>query len=408
MHVLVVALGFPSRENPFPGSFLGQQVRFVCECPEISYVTVLCPTTIVPPFLQRLRGAGAAAELPRSYEMIAGRCRVLFPRYYKAPGDWLLSWTTQQWCRMIDRTIGELESSRPVSLVHANYGGLCSWTSVWAARKRQIPCAVTYQGDDVNTLLARRRKGWQLCRDSFRLADLNLPVSRALENELKRNVGSGGTCRTLLRGVDQTWFYPAPQLASSPTLLFVGRIEEAKGAFDLLQGWVQVRRQCPDASLVIVGPDCTNGAFAQRARTLGLTESITFTGPVSSADVAGWMRRSRLLCLPSHGEGTPNCVTEALACGLPVVATDVGGIPDVVDHGRTGLVVPRGDTEALAAALTELLRSYPRCVEMGRAAHGFALRELDGRKSAKRLVAHYQELVQARRFERSQCAEAVS
>src|SRR5262245_38243953 len=105
MHVLVIVLGFPSPDNPLPGSFIGQQVRFLCECPEITRITVLCPTTIVPPFLRRLRGERGPSALPQSYEMIPGRCTVLFRKYYKAPGDWLLGWTTEQWCRMIDRII---------------------------------------------------------------------------------------------------------------------------------------------------------------------------------------------------------------------------------------------------------------------------------------------------------------
>ena len=105
------------------------------------------------------------------------------------------------------------------------------------------------------------------------------------------------------------------------------------------------------------------------------------------------MRQSRLLCLPSHGEGTPNCVMEALSCGLPVVVTRVGGIPDIVEHEKTGLLIDQGSIEGLATSLVTLLRDPCRCAHMGQAAHAFARVHLDARKTAERLVELYDELI---------------
>jgi len=108
-------------------------------------------------------------------------------------------------------------------------------------------------------------------------------------------------------------------------------------------------------------------------------------------EVASLMRKAQLLCLPSYGEGTPNCVMEALASGLPVVATRVGGIPDIVAHGTTGLLVEKGDIQGLADALVSLLRDPSRCIRMGKEAHAFADTHLDIRKTADRLVDLYRE-----------------
>src|SRR5260370_32455556 len=100
--------------------------------------------------------------------------------------------------------------------------------------------------------------------------------------------------------------------------------------------------------------------------------SITLPSIVPMTTVSNLMRQSRLLCLPSHGEGTPNCVMEALSCGLPVVATRVGGIPDIVEHEKTGLLVDKGDVDGLAAALVTLLGDARQCTRMGQAAPVFA------------------------------------
>jgi glycosyltransferase involved in cell wall biosynthesis len=84
---------------------------------------------------------------------------------------------------------------------------------------------------------------------------------------------------------------------------------------------------------------------------------------------------------------------EALSCGLPVVATRVGGIPDIVEHEKTGLLIDKGDVQGLAAALVTLLRNPTWCARMGQAAHAFARVHLDARKTAGRLVELYGELI---------------
>jgi glycosyltransferase involved in cell wall biosynthesis len=396
MHLLVVALSFPSPENPYRGSFVGQQVQLLCECTQINRITVLSPTTFVPTFLRKVRRVAAQAVLPQRYEMVEGRCEVLFPRYIKAPGNWLLGWTAFQWCHIVDQTVARFAKTSPVSLIHANAGSVSSWAAIRAARKHRIPCVVTYQGSEVHQTLARRRKGWRLCRDSFQQADLNLFVSRSLEHILRQHAQPTGRCEILRRGVDQTRFFPSTQLTADRKVLFVGRIEEAKGIFDLLAAWEKVARICPDAELTIVGPDHTNGSFLREVQRRKVDRSITLTGPLSPLAVAELMRRSRLFCLPSHAEGTPNCVMEALACGLPVVATRVGGIPDIVEHEQSGLLVGAKDTEGLAAVIIALLRNFDKCVRMGQAAHAFARQHLDARRTATRLVELYTELIAAR------------
>lgn len=96
--------------------------------------------------------------------------------------------------------------------------------------------------------------------------------------------------------------------------------------------------------------DQTDGLFLRQARSLGVSDSILLTGPLPGHEVAGLMRASRIFCLSSHIEGTPVSVMEALSCGLPVVATGIGGILDIVDQHTTGRLVDKGDVEGLAAA----------------------------------------------------------
>lgn len=392
MHLLVVAVSFPYQGNPYPSSFIGQQVQLLAE--RVDRITVVSPVPKVPPLVTKLKRFRAKSSLPPPYEeMVAGRCRVLFPRYLKAPGKVLLSWTKFQWCRIINQTIAGFATSDPVSVIHAHTGNVSSWAAIQAAKFYNIPSVVTYHGSEVHSVLLHRQKGWELCRDSFKTADLNLPVSRPLETILRNCVQPTGRCETLLLGVDQRRFYPAEKPSLDSRILFVGRIERAKGIYDLLQAWAKVLVHCPNAQLTIIGEDRTNGLFSQQARSLGIGDSIALKGTLRSPQVADMMRASCAFCLPSHNEGTPVVVMEALACGLPVVATKVGGIPDIVESDRTGILVQRSDIHGLAKALVTLLRDAGCRARMGEAAHEFACTYLNAEKTADRLVELYRELI---------------
>ncbi|MDC8447744.1 MAG: glycosyltransferase [Nitrospira sp.] len=387
MHVLVVAIVFPSPGNPIPGNFIGQQVLALAE--RVERITVLSPAPMMPHFMPKFGRFAAKVPLPERYILVPDRCEVLFPRYLKAPGNLFLSWTKMQWCRLVDKTIARFTHSYPVSIIHAHTGSVSSWASIQAAKRHKIPCVVTYHGSEVHTALAGRQQGWELCRDSFGAADLNLPVSRALEAILRSSTQPVGRCETLLLGVDRRRFFPALELALEPQVLYVGRIERAKGVYDLLDAWVRVLAHCPDARLTLIGEDRTGGSVHRQVQSLGINESVILTGPLSGHQVADMMRRSRIFCLPSHNEGTPVCIMEALSCGLPVVATRVGGIPDVVEHEKTGLLVAKGNVQGVADALLSLFRDPSRCVQMGKEARAFADTHLDIARTANRLVDLY-------------------
>ena len=139
-----------------------------------------------------------------------------------------------------------------------------------------------------------------------------------IERILKAHAQPQGRCEVLLRGVDLTTFFPSQvRGAKPPVVLFVGRITEAKGVFDLLVAWARVVARCPNAELWVVGPDHTNGRFSREARSGRYGCSIRVNPPVPLPDVAELMRQAQVFCLPSHGEGTPNSVMEALACWPP-------------------------------------------------------------------------------------------
>ena len=144
---------------------------------------------------------------------------------------------------------------------------------------------------------------------------------------------------------------PTPDLAR-PRLVFVGRLGRQKDVETLIAAVPHLRSDVP---VVIVGDGPLRGALEDQARRLGVADRVTFTGFVPHAQVPAHLRHADLLVLPSAYEELGSILVEALHAGLPVVASAVGGIPDIVRDGVTGRLFPVGDARALAAAADELV-----------------------------------------------------
>jgi len=179
--------------------------------------------------------------------------------------------------------------------------------------------------------------------------------------------------------------------ASKFVVGWFGRITAVKRTDDLLTMLTGLRERGVDAMLLIVGDGDDRGRLEQRAHDLGIARSCLFLG--YQEDVAPWYAVCDAVILTSAHEGTPVTIIEALAAGRPVVATRVGGIPDVVDEGETGFLVRQGDTHAMAERLEILARDPERRVAMGQEGRVRMLQ----RYAVERLVADvdalYRELL---------------
>lgn len=168
-------------------------------------------------------------------------------------------------------------------------------------------------------------------------------------------------------------------------IVFVGRLAAAKGVPVLLDAFRTVRASHPEATLTLVGDGPERPAIEARIAALGLSEAVEITGFLSQAEVAGRLARSDVFVLPSFAEGLPVVLMEAMASGLPVVATRIAGVAELVEDGISGLLVPPGDADSLAAGLSALLCDPGRRAAMGRHGRGRVEAAFDVRAEAARL-----------------------
>ncbi len=225
-----------------------------------------------------------------------------------------------------------------------------------------VPTVVKLHGSDMDVLATRPALRRQMALALPRAARV-VAVSRSLA-QAARDLGvAPDRIDVIGNGVDSELFHPRDRAAARAELgragdarkwiLYVGRVEAEKGALDLAAAFQRVAAAVPDAALMVLGDGKARAAAEESLRPLG--DRVFFAGPRPLGEVPVWMGAADVLTLPSHHEGTPNVVLEALACGRRVVATRVGGIPDVVHRAELGTLVAPSDPEALAAALTEAL-----------------------------------------------------
>ena len=167
----------------------------------------------------------------------------------------------------------------------------------------------------------------------------------------------------------------------------VARLSRVKRHDVLLDAFAQARSAVPDAQLVLVGDGDMRTSLAERARALGIGADVIFTGTLANEPLP--QQLFDIAALTSDNEGFPNALVEASACGVPLVATRVGGVPDVLIEGRTGLGVDAGDVPGAAAALSSLLTDAARRREYGTAARNEVVARFSETAAIDRLLALY-------------------
>ena len=201
--------------------------------------------------------------------------------------------------------------------------------------------------------------------------------------------------RAILDGVDTQVFRPLEAVEKEPNgLLFVGNSEDLnKGAPYLIEALALLRGDVPFHLTLVDRKEEDLKVVPPLVRRHGLTGQVTYTGRVARGELVRLYSRSHVLVSPSLYEGFGLPAAEAMACGLPVIATSAGAFPEVIADGTTGVLVPPRDAPALAGAIRDLLSDPETCLRMGQAARRRVARRFTWRETARQTVALYEEVL---------------
>jgi glycosyltransferase involved in cell wall biosynthesis len=259
-----------------------------------------------------------------------------------------------------------------------------SW-AVWATRTAAVGSVrsdFTWDKKDLNPWLGRLSARWprnQICNSLSAVETVRRSRSLFVPQQLSM----------VRNGIDLEHFRMAAfSTVRPPRIVGVGSLLPVKRWEHLLGAALALKKRGFDFLVRIVGDGPLHGSLKQQAQVLGIADCVQFTG--YSDDIPRLLADAAFLAHPSDAEGCPNVVMEAMACGRAVVATDVGDVPSLVENGKTGFVVRRGDDMMLVERMAALLTDPNLCRRMGEASRAKAEREFGLTRLVSEMLSAYQ------------------
>jgi len=351
-------------------------------------VTVLAPATGDAPDADTLQGIKVRRFhyfWPRSLERLADGA--MLENLGRNPWLWL-----QVPFFVLFELVAALRLARAMrpNVVHAHWFVPQGIVAVLVGLLLRMPVVVTAHGGDVYGLRGRLLEAVRKAVASR--CEAVTVVSRDMAMNLPQVTSRRGERpKVMPMGVDTHRFSgePARNGSSDQVVLFVGRLARKKGVEYLLRAFPEVLARHPDTRLLVVGDGPCRKELETLSSQLRLGDCVRFAGAQPPAALPRFYQSSRVFVVPSvvaasgDTDGLPVVLQEAMAAGCPLVGTAVGGIPDVMIHGRTGLVVEPGEPPALAAAINQVLDSPAEAGRMGALARRWARRKFDWRQVAR-------------------------
>ena len=348
LNILSFTTLFPNRATPFHGLFVKNRLERMAK---------LCDLEVVAP-VNVARDPRLAWTVPRQ-ETIAG-IPVHHPRFAVLPGLFK-HWDGSLLYRHALRQMRGAAALERCDLLDVHYAYPDGVAGQLLAQTLGKPFVLSLRGSDIHVLsqFPRRRA---LIRTALERASRIIAVSQALKDAAQQLGADPAKIHVIPNGVDTSVFFPRDRQearralgwpAGRRALLFVGRLSRVKGLDLLVDALALVRERGLSLHGHIVGDGELRPELERTIARHQLQNAATLHGWVAPADLPRWYSAADVVCLPSFSEGCPNVVVEAMACGTPVVATAVGGVPDLIHEQVNGLLIREHSAAAVADALEQ-------------------------------------------------------
>jgi len=370
MKLLTFSTLYPNAQQPNHGIFVETRLRYLVASGKVES-RVVAPVPWFPSSHPRFGHYATLAQVPRA-ETRNG-LSVVHPRYLVVPRVGM-NLTPHLLARSARQAIGDiLDGGYDFDAIDAHYFYPDGVAAVALGKYFNRPVVITARGTDIN-LIPQFPKPRRMILDAAGQADGIVTVCQALKDEM---VGLGVEAERitpLRNGVDLERFQPIDRAAARAalgltrfTLLSVGLLDPRK-AHDLI---IRALPALPEVDLLIAGTGPEKKNLEQLARELGVADRVTLLGPLPQTELKTYYNAADALVLASSREGWANVLLEAMACGTPVVASNVWGTPEVVAAPEAGVLMPERTPDGLVRALKQLRADYPDHAATRRYAEGF-------------------------------------
>ena len=361
IRILLFSSLFPSAVRPIHGIFVETRLRELVKTGQVQ-AKVIAPVPWFPFEGERFGEYSLFAATPK-FEQRNG-LDVHHPRYFLPPkvGMNLAPHTMAMAALPLIKKL--IKDGFDFDLIDAHYYYPDGVAAGIIARKLGKPFVVTARGTDLN-LIPQHAYPRKLILQTAQAASASIGVCKALMDSLQALGADPVKLNTLRNGVDLQRFVPEPRDAArqklglpeaGQLLLSVGHLVERKGHHIAIESLPLLP---PDVRLLIAGGGPERAALQKQADKLGVADRVKFVGVVPQTDLKWWYSAANALALCSSREGWANVLLEAMACGTPVIATNIWGTPDVVSTPDAGVLMPARSGPGLAQAWAALFANYP-------------------------------------------------
>ena len=361
MRILTYTSLFPNAAQPVLGVFIYQRMAHVAA--RGHEVLVVAPIPYIPRWMPRSKRWDVYRHIPR--EEMNGRLRVYHPRYLLLPGismplHGLLMFLGTYFC------VRRLHHKHQFEGIDAHYVYPDGYAAALIGRLLRLPVVVSARGTDMN-LFPSFRMIRPLIRWTLQNVEGAIAVCSALKTSMVEVGIPAGKVRVIGNGVDPGRFHaidraearkavgvPEPKLM----LLAVGSLIPRKGYQFLLPAIAQLRDEFPEVVLYIVGEGESREKLEAQSVELGIRDRVVLVGNRPNEELKNWYGAAQCSCLVSSREGWPNVVLESMACGTPVLATGVWGVPEIITSPELGIIVDQNPKSIAAGLRTALSRKW--------------------------------------------------
>lgn len=371
LRVLTLTPFFPSAENPGQGGFIAEPLAMM------KSFGISNEVIAAQPFYRRTRYAKNPA--------------VTWENYFAIPGNAGLPTAGAFLAARILPAILKKHRETPFNLIHAHAALPCGHAAAMVGRRLSIPFVVTVHGLDAFFTRQAGALTGNWCRrvveKVYRSASAVICISEKVREQVISKTHANVT--VIHNGVDTEKFFREAEPSTQLKLLSVGNLIAIKGHALLLRAFARVLRDVPDCSLEIIGDGPEREKLGDLAAKLGIANRVHFHGRQDRDSVAEAMRQSAVFVLPSTYEGLGCVYLEAMACAKPTIGCRGQGIEQVIEHGKSGMLVTPDNEHELTAAMLTLLRDKEMRQRMGTNARAVILDRLTLSHQAQQLADVY-------------------
>lgn len=329
---------------------------------------------------------------------------VFYPRYIRIPGKWFhgFSCFSQYWG--LRKTVSAIIKDFNPHIIHAHAATIAGYVGFMLSRKYNLPLICTLHGSDIYVYPHYDLLSMNITKKLISEADQLVSVSNALKTEANNIAKPKKEIRVIYNGCDSTTFVCNKEARKhirtefgisehDKVLVFIGRIEENKGVFELLESFKRLHLLHPDLHLMLVGHCPGSNPLDMILPSSKLSERIHVVGKQPHGEISYYLSSADIFILPSYSEGLPMVVLEAMACSLPVIATRVGGIPEAVEEGKSGILIDKKNVDSLTDAIEYLITNGDMALRMGNYGHEVVKHKFSWGKSAEGIINAYREII---------------